>query len=1375
MNRILSFFFITIFIIAINNLGYSQDLANASLINQVTNGNYSNFKVQDFSNGFSSISQVDKFRGEINIDIPIVSIKEDGYTFPISLHYSANGLKVDETASEVGLGWQLSVPASIKRSVHGLPDEAPYNGYLSSGMDNLHNMIVTNTLDQVLFDSQYWNSQPSIPSGTNGGALVRSSEDPNIDPQFFELMLISNNINDGLPDEFTYNTGLSSGKFVFSNNGSIIQIPKTTNIIIFNNTTGDWKYSSFEITDRDGIKYIYNINDYENTIRNWSIRGEDQYKSGAFIQSRLNGVNSIQAIEDDYVIEWHLSKIILPNSREINLSYESEEIRYFSSINETYFNSHEQLTNNDGLSQQKVNSSYSTITQHKNRLTSILWSGGKIEFVKSANKRIDMIDPINGYDYNGYALQEIQIYDMNNELKKRYKLYHSYFGTNEQYWGDAGWLKLKLDAVEEISSEGNPNPPYEFSYFETNKHYSKYGVSRDMYGYYKYFPSVSSYINKPNYYIYPDDLSNHLYESIYSMWPRSSFSGTQYHSTNGKDMYPNEDDSKISMLQKITYPTGGYEQFDYESNMFRCDGADRPGPGVRVSSIAKHFLVYGQSDNIVNISYDYTQDGVVTSGLTADFPNMYSFDKGTFKNNPTGSTTAEKYEWSTILSREVKNLKDVQVGYTKVTKSIENLNEPTKNIVSKYHYSFPGDLTKNVDDDNPVLGTYLYKKSKTIMWVLNDFDAEFWPLAETFTFYTSYNIYDRYSGLSMPDYNWNRGDLIMEESYLPEEEIPIQTIEYKYDINDIERLFGIKATDYYTFTIPAGTEIINSNGEWYKSQIDMNYVEFRWGIQYYTSANKYLNKKIITNHFPSGDVVDTYDYQYNTNHLIERIDHGLSNNYIKSQRFKYSNDYLQSTCYEDYLLEVISAYNNYLTDLSVNCYNGTICNDIEVNGGENCEACYETAREAYYLALDQCYQGYMSCIEDVENTTVSDEAKYILKLAVNHQIEVIEKQEILKKNGTDYFLEGEITLYSEFENILRPSLSKSKPISAPIANPSFSYIDNGEFINPGYEDKVSYDSYDLKGNLLQSHYRDNKASQSMVWGYNHQYPIAAANNTTNTQLSDAVNGIQSDVESFLTGLGDLSEQSQRTALASFVTNLQNALPEAMVSVYTYLPLIGMTSETDPSGKTMIYVYDEFGRLETIRDIDNNIIKHVDYHYFESILEATPKSFVIENDGGDFQVDIISNGTWVATENSDFLSLNSPEGTGDGSFQFHCSENTDNIDKPSGITITGSGGVSKTISINQMAADHIIVTLDMVYLPPTGNGSVIVNVKSNIAWTAIYGDGDRFFSFNPVTNTDYETTMNISSNESSNEDMSGEIIISNGNISVTIQVSQDADL
>lgn len=54
--------------------------------------------------------------------------------------------------------------------------------------------------------------------------------------------------------------------------------------------------------------------------------------------------------------------------------------------------------------------------------------------------------------------------------------------------------------------------------------------------------------------------------------------------------------------------------------------------------------------------------------------------------------------------------------------------------------------------------------------------------------------------------------------------------------------------------------------------------------------------------------------------------------------------------------------------------------------------------------------------------------------------------------------------------------------------------------------------------------------------------------------------------------------------------------KSLMTTYTYDPLIGKTSETDPNGRTLFYEYDGLGRLSLVRDEKRHILKKYCYNY-----------------------------------------------------------------------------------------------------------------------------------------------------------------------------------
>jgi len=144
------------------------------------------------------------------------------------------------------------------------------------------------------------------------------------------------------------------------------------------------------------------------------------------------------------------------------------------------------------------------------------------------------------------------------------------------------------------------------------------------------------------------------------------------------------------------------------------------------------------------------------------------------------------------------------------------------------------------------------------------------------------------------------------------------------------------------------------------------------------------------------------------------------------------------------------------------------------------------------------------------------------------------------------------------------------------------------------EDRVVYHSYDDKGNPTEVS-KANGTHIVYIWGYEQTQPIAKIENAKLSDISEAT----------ITNLQTLSNQdNDRTignlgkegALRTALNTLRTSLPNAQVTTFTYDPLVGVTSITDPRRQTIYYEYDEFNRLKFIKDTDGNLLKEHKYKY-----------------------------------------------------------------------------------------------------------------------------------------------------------------------------------
>ena len=138
------------------------------------------------------------------------------------------------------------------------------------------------------------------------------------------------------------------------------------------------------------------------------------------------------------------------------------------------------------------------------------------------------------------------------------------------------------------------------------------------------------------------------------------------------------------------------------------------------------------------------------------------------------------------------------------------------------------------------------------------------------------------------------------------------------------------------------------------------------------------------------------------------------------------------------------------------------------------------------------------------------------------------------------------------------------------------------------EPRIVYNDYNTYGNPLYI-VKDGVDQVVYIWSYKGQYPIAEIKGATYTDVKAALgNYTDTQVET-------LAAKPDPTADMATINNLRTKLPNALVTIYTYKPLVGILTMTDPRGVLTKYDYDSFGRLIKVTR-DNKVIETYDYHY-----------------------------------------------------------------------------------------------------------------------------------------------------------------------------------
>ena len=191
--------------------------------------------------------------GVPDISIPIYDIKIGNFTLPISISYHASGIKVDDVASTVGLGWTLNAGGAVTRQICGAPD------LTDASFEYADYSKLVKLRDKAHMDDTWTSMLRTILYGTGGS-----------NPYF---------PYDTQSDRYTYNFVGKSGIFRYSyTDGEFIPV-NYNRIKIYGDT--DIDDGLFRITDTDGIVYEFSEqehcgvkNDENNTnVSAWYMTG----------------------------------------------------------------------------------------------------------------------------------------------------------------------------------------------------------------------------------------------------------------------------------------------------------------------------------------------------------------------------------------------------------------------------------------------------------------------------------------------------------------------------------------------------------------------------------------------------------------------------------------------------------------------------------------------------------------------------------------------------------------------------------------------------------------------------------------------------------------------------------------------------------------------------------------------------------------------------------------------------------------------------------------------------------------------------------------------------------------------------------------------
>ncbi len=949
--------------------------------------------------------------GTVNIGVPIYTINTGKQQLPISLSYHSSGIKVNELASWVGLGWTLNSGGAIIRNTKGIPDK-------------------------VL-------GQPDIPD-MNNYAFNQTN--------YTYLNQAFKSEKDMAPDEFVINAPGLSGIFYFdSNDEAVFRDYNQVDVDVISN-------NEVKIIREDGtILYFGASDESANDVLTWT-----------------NGTSAP-------VTSWYLREMITPDRGDtISFTYKNKlSADYPVAIGESahFGNPHFGQINGDYPSQRHA---------YKKYLEKIEFKNGVVRFNSSLN-RPDLADE--------YQLDNIKVYfvdDNNNEIfieeftfdygtfSRASASYPSGVPQGEIFtttrMKNSREKSLKLNKI--TIGTGTGAKEYSFDYNATQLPY-RGSKKQDFWGYAN--GNTGSMIINTSF-------------SITTYDTQGVGSSTGYNVGNG-NRKTNTTKIKAASLEKITYPTGGYTEFEYDIHKYNA--TDYIG-GLRIESIKNYDGVNTNPRSIK--SYEYGSANILQPA------GMNSYIKKYITKSTSNAPNA-KVSTNSNYNNNIGGVPIVEYG--KVYEY--NLDNTAQDDIGKTVYTYETiAATRLLDGNLPVI----FKHAS----------ATFAPQG----------VLDQVQNLSYFSYYepdlWQYGSLKKKEVFKrtgsgAQDFQIVTSTEHDYDVLASSTLKSNVLFPIY----------MDPTDWWYTPPVpytatDPNSYQFSYFIEEVSLGKKALTQTRQKVYAPNGvDFTETItDYSYNDNYMVAETETTTSEGETLITKTRYPDDIKTASTLQD--------------------------NSSIKGGGMN---------------------------------TSQFSAVTAMKAADLHQIATPVQVETYKKvSSTETLLSIQRTNFDEeFTDVILPeSVATAKGAGS-------------------LEERIEYISYYDSGNPKEVSQTDG-THIVYIWGYRKQFPIAKIENATYSGVSTAIASLHLNYNTLAEIQGRSDEDNDRTTgstgkegdLRTALNDLRDALPSAMVTTYTYDPLIGVTSITDTKGRAIYYDYDNFNRLKQVIDANGYILSKNEYHY-----------------------------------------------------------------------------------------------------------------------------------------------------------------------------------